>query len=130
LIIFDHVLMSDLCNKNMKRIEVFVPTTKRRAVVNAIIKAGAGGVTLVESRGKGAGERPLVRGARGTARYVAEYNRTDTIVTIVDDSKIYPVIEAIINAASTGSKGDGKIFVSPIEESFDIGTKEMKQLTA
>jgi len=62
--------------------------------------------------------------------YVAEYNRTDTIVTIVDDSKIYPVIEAIINAASTGSKGDGKIFVSPIEESFDIGTKEMKQLTA
>jgi len=114
----------------MKRIEAFVPTTKRSEVVNAILSAGSGGVTVAETRGKGAGERPMVGGARGTSRYVAEYNRTDTIVTIVDDSKIYPVIEAIINAASTGSKGDGKIFVSPIEESFDIGTKEMKQLTA
>ena len=114
----------------MKRIEAFIPTTKRSEVVNAILSAGSGGVTVTETRGRGAGERPLVGGARGTSRYVAEYNRTDTIVTIVDDSKIYPVIEAIINAASTGSKGDGKIFVSPIEESFDIGTREKKQLTA
>ena len=114
----------------MKRIDAMVPNLKRKAVCEAIIKAGASGVTISETRGKGAGQRPTFTGAKGTARYVAEYNRTDTIVTIVDDSKIYPVIEAIINAASTGSKGDGKIFVSPIEESFDIGTKEKKQLTA
>jgi len=130
LIIIIGVLMTWKCKRNMKRIEAFVPTTKRSEVVNAILSAGSGGVTVTETRGRGAGERPLVGGARGTSRYVAEYNRTDTIVTIVDDSKIYPVIEAIINAASTGSKGDGKIFVSPIEESFDIGTKEKKQLTA
>ncbi len=114
----------------MKRIEAFIPTNKRSEVVNAILSAGSDGVTVAETLGRGAGERPMVGGARGTSRYVAEYNRTDTVVTIVDDSKIYPVIEAIINAASTGSKGDGKIFVSPIEESFDIGTKEKKQLTA
>jgi len=113
----------------MKRIEAFVPTTKRNEVVNAILSAGSGGVTVAETRGKGASERPLVGGARGTSRYVAEYNRTDTVVTIVDDSKLHSVIVAIINAFSMGSKGDGKIFVSPIEESFDIGTKEKKQLT-
>ncbi len=116
--------MSDLCNKNMKRIEVFVPTTKRSAVVKAIINAGAGGVTLVESRGKGSAERPLVRGARGTSRYIAEYNRIDTITTIVDDSKVDSVAKAIMEAAHTGSKGDGKIFVVPVEESYDIATQQ------
>ena len=124
MIIFDHVLINDLCNKNMKRIEVFVPTIKRSAVVNAIIKAGVGGVTLVESRGKGSAERPMVGGARGTSRYIADYNRIDTITTIVDDSKVDSVTKAIMEAAHTGSKGDGKIFVVPVEESYDIATKQ------
>ena len=124
MIIFDHVLINDLCNKNMKRIEAFVPTIKRSAVVNAIIRAGADGVTLVESRGKGSAERPLVGGARGTSRYIAEYNRIDTIITIVDDSKVDSVTKAIMEAAHTGSKGDGKIFVVPVEESYDIATQQ------
>jgi len=50
--------------ENMKRIEAFVPTIKRSVVVNAAIKAGSGGVTVAETRGKGAGERPMIRGAR------------------------------------------------------------------
>ena len=117
------------CKKNMKRIEAFIPTNKRSEVVNAILSAGSDGVTVAETRGKGAGKRPMVGGARGTSTYVAEYNKIDTVVTIVDDSKIHSVIVAIINAFSMGSKGDGKIFVSPVEESFDIGTIEKKQLT-
>ncbi len=108
----------------MKQIEVFVPTSKRSAVADAIIKAGAGGVTVAESRGKGSAERPMVRGARGTSRYIAEYNRTDTITTIVDDSKVDSVVKAIMEVAHTGSKGDGKIFVVPVEESYDITTKQ------
>jgi len=114
----------------MKRIEAFIPTTKRSEVVNAILSAGSDGVTVAETRGKGAGKRPMVGGARGTSTYVTEYNKIDTVVTIVDDSKIHSVIVAIINAFSMGSKGDGKIFVSPVEESFDISTIEKKQLTA
>ena len=96
----------------MKRIDAMVPTTKRSAATDAIIKAGAGGATVAETRGKGSGERPLVGGARGTAKYVAEYNRTDTITTIVNDSKVESVIRAIMDVVHTGSKGDGKIFVS------------------
>jgi len=108
----------------MKRIDVFVPITKRSVVVDAIISAGAGGVTLCESRGKGSAERPLVGGARGTSRYIAEYNRTDTITTIVDDSKVDLVVKAIMRVAHTGSKGDGKIFVAPVEESYNITTQQ------
>ncbi len=42
----------------MKRIDAMVPNLKRKAVCEAIIKAGAGGVTISETRGKGAGKRP------------------------------------------------------------------------
>jgi nitrogen regulatory protein P-II 1 len=99
-----------------------IPSIRRSSVVYAIIKAGAGGVTIAETRGKGAGTRPLVGGARGTARYIAEYNRTDTITAIVEDSLVDTVVAAVIDVAKTGSKGDGKIFVSNIEQAYDLTT--------
>ncbi len=108
----------------MKRIDAMIPSMKRDAVVEGILKAGAQGVTIVESRGKGAGERPMVGGARGTAKYVAGYNRMDTITTIVNDSKLESVVSAIIDVAHSGSKGDGMIFVSTVDEAYKIGTKE------
>ena len=108
----------------MKRIDAMIPSMKRNDVVDSIIKAGAQGVTVVESRGKGAGDRPLVGGARGTAKYIAGYNRIDTITTVVNDSKLESVVSAIIDVTHTGSKGDGMIFVSSIEEAYKIGTKE------
>ena len=108
----------------MKRIDAMIPNMKRTEVIENILKAGAQGVTVVEGRGKGAGERPIVGGARGTARYIAGYNRTDIITTIVNDSKLESVVSAIIDVAHTGSKGDGMIFVSTVEEAYKIGTKE------
>ena len=108
----------------MKRIDAMIPTIKRTAVIDRILKAGAQGVTVVESRGKGAGHRPLIGGARGTAKYIAGYNRIDTITTVVNDSKLESVISAIIDVTHTGSKGDGMIFVSTIDEAYKIGTKE------
>ncbi len=106
----------------MKRIDAMIPNVKRKAVCEAIIKAGAGGVTISETRGKGAGTRPTFTGAKGTARYVAEYSRTDTITTIVDDSKVDAIVKAVMNTVHTGAKGDGKIFVSTIDETYDITT--------
>ncbi len=108
----------------MRRIDAMIPSMKRSKIINAILQTGATGVTLAETRGKGAGERPLVGGARGTTRYIAEFNRTDTITTVVDDSKAQVVIDAIMDAVHTGSKGDGKIFVSSVEESYNIATKQ------
>ena len=106
----------------MKRIDAMIPTLKRSKVISAIIKAGAGGDTIAETRGKGSSPRPTVTGAKGTARYVAAYNRTDTITCIVDDSKVEKIVRAIMITVHTGAKGDGKIFVSPVDESYDIST--------
>jgi nitrogen regulatory protein P-II 1 len=111
----------------MKRIDAMIQNMKRGVVIDAILKAGASGVTVAETRGRGAGERPTVGKARGTAMYVAEYNRTDTVTTIVDDSKVNDVVQAIIKAAHTGSKGDGKVFVSEVVEAYDIATKEKEK---
>jgi len=108
----------------MKRIEAFVKTDKMNLVVDAIKKAGAKGLTVFTAKGQGEGERPMVEMSRGTKRQIAEYNEIDSIVTIVDDSKAEVVITAIVSAAGTGSKGDGKIFVSTIDEVVDIGTSQ------
>ena len=79
---------------------------------------GVGGVTLIQSLGQGAGERPEIGG------HQIEFNSTDVIVTVVHDSIVNLVISAIMDTAHTGEKGDGKIFVTNVEESYDISTKE------
>ncbi len=108
----------------MKRIDALVPSIKRTEVVDKALKAGAEGITLVESRGKGSGERPMVGGARGTARYIAGYNRIDTVTIVCADSKLDEIVDAIMKAAHTGSSGDGIIFVSTVDTAYKIGTKE------
>ena len=102
----------------MKRIETIVQSEISRQVVKAIRDTGVGGVTLIESLGQGAGERPEIAGRQ------IEFNSTDVIITVVSDSEVKSVVSAIMDTAHTGKKGDGKIFVSNIEESFDISTKQ------
>jgi nitrogen regulatory protein P-II 1 len=70
----------------------------------------------------------MVESSRGTTRHVAEYNEVDSIVTIIDESEVDAVIAAIVNASGTGSKGDGKIFVSKVDEVIDIGSKQKGSL--
>ena len=108
----------------MKKIEAYVPSESLREVREAMINAGAQGILILSGKGKGKGERPMVGGARGTGRRVAEYNTIDSITGVVDDTIVEKVVSAILQAASTGSKGDGKIFVSNVEEAIDIGSKQ------
>jgi len=108
----------------MKRIEAIIQEDKLSNVVNALKISEVGGVTITQSRGIGSGERPMLQGSRGTAKFEAAYNRITTLVTVVDDSKVDMVVSAIMNAVSTGTAGDGKIFVTNVEEAFDIATKQ------
>jgi len=108
----------------MKRIEAIIRADKLSIVVNSLRTAGVGGITVTQSRGVGSGQRPVIQGSRGTAKHEAEFNMLDTVMTIVDDSKVGDVVSAIIDAAHTGNSGDGKIFVTNVEEAFDIATKE------
>ena len=102
----------------MKRVETVVQSEVSRKVVKAIRDTGVGGVTLIESLGQGAGDRPEIGGKQ------IEFNSTDVIVTVVNDSEVDSVVSVIMDTAHTGQKGDGKIFVTNVEESFDISTKQ------
>ncbi len=108
----------------MKRIEAIIPSERLNAVNEALKKVGVGGITVMDSKGRGAGKREPVAGARGTTYYIPEFHTRTTLVTVVDDSKVDDVINAILGAASTGSPGDGKIFITNVEDVVDIGSKK------
>lgn len=108
----------------MKKIEAIIPSNRLNLLVSAIEETGVSGITIIESKGRGKGARPSLRSSRGTSTQIAEYNKLATIITIVEDSKVDQLVNAILNAASTGSSGDGKIFVSTIDEIIDVQTKK------
>ncbi len=105
----------------MKKIEAIIQSDKQKAVIDALIAQGVGGLTVARSLGRGAGERPRIGGKKGEE---IQYNAVDIIVTVVDDSKVDSIVSAISQAAYSGKKGDGKIFVSTIDNALDIFTKE------
>jgi len=105
----------------MKKIEAVIQNDKQKAVIDALVSQGVGGLTVTRSLGRGAGERPRIGGKKGEE---IQYNAVDTIVTVVDDSKVDSIVSAISQAAYSGKKGDGTIFVSTIDNAFDIFTKE------
>lgn len=98
----------------MKKIETVVQPGMKDQVVSAIKKIGVGGITIWQTQGQGAAEPPLV----------GQYFSKEAIVTVVPDSKVDAVLDAIANVACTGSKGDGKVFVTNVEDALDICTKE------
>ncbi len=98
----------------MKRIEAIIKENKLDDIVKAIHKVGVGGITVGECQGQGTDEPPLV----------GDYYSKKWIAVVVPDDKVSDIMSAIANAGCTQSKGDGKIFVSNIEQSMDICTKE------
>lgn len=89
----------------MKRIEAFLQFGKLESVVDAVEKAGVGGLTVFYARGRGTAERTKIHTGRGTKLEEQSYNLIDCLVTVVDDDKIDKVIDAIKNNADSGSKG-------------------------
>ncbi|WP_042685384.1 P-II family nitrogen regulator [Candidatus Nitrosotenuis chungbukensis] len=108
----------------MKRLEAIIPNNKMSLIISAIEDVSTAGITVVESRGRGKGARPSVRSSRGTKMQQAEYNSLITVMTIVDDSKVEQIVSAILDVASTGTSGDGKIFISDVSETIDIQTRQ------
>lgn len=111
----------------MKRIEAIIASQKVDAVNDALKKAGISGATILDAKGRGKGEKPRVAGGRGTSAHAAEFSSRANVITVVDDGDVDTAIRAILDAASTGSAGDGKIFVSTVGEAVDIGTKKRSQ---
>ena len=106
----------------MKKIEAIVKPFKLDEVKEALHDVGIQGITVLEAKGFGRqkGHTELYRGAE----YVVDFLPKVKIEVVVEDSMADQVIEAIQNAAKTGRIGDGKIFISTIDEAIRIRTGE------
>ena len=106
----------------MKKIEAIIKPFKLDDVKDALHEVGVSGITVAEVKGFGRqkGHTELYRGAE----YVIDFLPKVNIEVVVEDSLVENVIEAIENAARTGRIGDGKIFVSAVEEALRIHTGE------
>ena len=106
----------------MKKIEAIIKPFKLDEVKEALQEVGLQGITVTEAKGFGRqkGHTELYRGAE----YVVDFLPKVKVEVVIEDGQVERVIEAIQKAAHTGRIGDGKIFVSPIEEAIRIRTGE------
>jgi len=106
----------------MKKIEAIIKPFKLDDVKEALQEIGLQGITVIEARGFGRqeGHTELYRGAE----YVVDFLPKVKIEVIVDDPMVEKTISAIMTAAQTGRIGDGKIFVSPVDDAIRIRTGE------
>lgn len=106
----------------MKKIEAIIKPFKLDEVKEALQEVGLQGITVLEAKGFGRqkGHTELYRGAE----YVIDFLPKVKIEVVVNDEQVEAAIEAIRKAAETGRIGDGKIFVSPIEQAIRIRTGE------
>ena len=106
----------------MKKIEAIIKPFKLDEVKNALHEVGVTGLTVAEIRGFGRqkGHTEVYRGAE----YVVDFLPKVLIEVVVDDALLVAAVEAITQAARTDKIGDGKVFVSNVEEAVRIRTGE------
>jgi nitrogen regulatory protein P-II 1 len=106
----------------MKKIEAIIKPFKLDEVKEALQEIGLQGITVTEAKGFGRqkGHTELYRGAE----YVVDFLPKVKLELVLGDSMVEKAIEAIISSAKTGRIGDGKIFVSNVEEAVRIRTGE------
>jgi nitrogen regulatory protein P-II 1 len=106
----------------MKKIEAVIKPFKLDEVKEALHEVGLQGITVVEAKGFGRqkGHTELYRGAE----YVVDFLPKVKLEVICEDGIVERAVEAIVNSARTGRIGDGKIFISSVEEVIRIRTGE------
>ncbi len=106
----------------MKKIEVIIKPFKLEDVKDALVEAGITGMSVYDVKGYGRqqGHSELYRGAE----YVVDFLPKIKLELIVADEDVDSTIAVIIEAAKTGKIGDGKIFVSSLDEVVRIRTEE------
>ncbi|MDP4836277.1 MAG: P-II family nitrogen regulator [Burkholderiales bacterium] len=106
----------------MKQVTAIIKPFKLDEVRDALAEVGVNGLTVTEVKGFGRqkGHTELYRGAE----YVVDFLPKIRVEMVVADEAVDRVIEAIVRAARTGKIGDGKIFVTAIEQAIRIRTSE------
>lgn len=106
----------------MKKIEAIVRPTKLEALKEELLGAGLRGMTIsqVQGCGKQHGWKECYRGSEVLVNVLPKV----MVSIVVDDSQVEDMIETICRVARTGDVGDGKIFITPVEEAIRIRTGE------
>ena len=106
----------------MKKIEAIIKPFKLDEVKESLQEVGVQGLSVIEAKGFGRqkGHTELYRGAE----YVVDFLPKIKIEVVIPDDQIEIVIDAIIGAARTDKIGDGKIFVSDVQDAYRIRTRE------
>src|SRR3954467_7290007 len=106
----------------MKKIEAIIKPFKLSEVKDALHELGIQGMTVTEVKGFGRqkGHTEIYRGSEYTVDFLPKIK----IETVLADNQVKAAVEAIVKAAKTGKIGDGKVFVSNIEEAIRIRTDE------
>jgi len=106
----------------MKKIEAIIKPFRLTDVKDALNELGIQGMTVSEVKGFGRqkGHTEIYRGSEYTVDFLPKIK----IETVLSDAQVKSAVAAIIKAAKTGKIGDGKIFVSPIEDAWRIRTDE------
>ena len=107
----------------MKKIEAIIKPFKLDEVKEALQEIGLQGITVIEAKGFGRqkGHTELYRGAE----YVVDFLPKVKVEVVLADEALDKAVEAIQNAAKTGRIGDGKIFISTVDEAIRIRTGEV-----
>ncbi len=106
----------------MKKIEAIIKPFKLEEVKDALSELGIEGMTVSEVKGFGRqkGHTEIYRGSEYTVDFLPKIK----LEVVLPDSRLETAIEAIVKAAKTGKIGDGKIFVSNVEDAVRIRTEE------
>lgn len=106
----------------MKKIEAIIRPFKLDEVKEALIEEGVKGLTITEVRGYGRqkGHTETYRGSEYRIEFVPKIK----IEIVVEASKVNKIVDAILKAAKTGQVGDGKIFISDVQDVIRIRTEE------
>ena len=110
----------------MKMITAMVRPTRVDAVKAALVAIEVVGMTVTDSRGFGR-QKGQVERYRGT-EFTVEFLPKSKVVVVVPDEKLDAAVAAILEAARTGEIGDGKIFVTPVEQAIRIRTGDTGEI--
>jgi nitrogen regulatory protein PII len=107
---------------DMKKIEAIIKPFKLEEVKDALSEVGVEGMTVTEVKGFGRqkGHTEIYRGSEYTVDFLPKVK----LEVILPDDRVDTAVAAIVKAAKTGKIGDGKVFVSPVEEAIRIRTDE------
>ena len=108
--------------KNLKKVEAIIRPFKLDEVKIALVNAGIVGMTVSEVRGFGR-QKGMTERYRGS-EYTVEFLQKLKVEIVVENDQVDMVVDKIIAASRTGEIGDGKIFISPIEQIIRIRTGE------